>query len=58
VAFDPERANGFHSFTMDKKGRVIEGGDGATGGCVAMDPGLAESLYEFATFGTRVEVHW
>jgi uncharacterized protein YgiM (DUF1202 family) len=58
VAFDPDRANGFHSFTMDKKGRVIEGGDGATGGCVAMDPGLAESLYEFATFGTRVEVHW
>ena len=58
VAFDPERANGFHSFTMDKRGNVIEGGDGLTGGCVAMDPGLAASLYEFADFGMRVEVHW
>jgi lipoprotein-anchoring transpeptidase ErfK/SrfK len=58
VAFDPDRANGFHSFLMDKNGGVIEGGDGATGGCVAMDPGLAEALYEFATFGMRVEVHW
>lgn len=58
VAFDPDRFNGFHSWTMDKKGRVIEGGDGLTGGCISMEPGLAAALYEFATFGTRVEVHW
>jgi uncharacterized protein YraI len=58
VAFDPERYNGFHSWTMDKKGRVIDGGNGATGGCIASEPGLAEALYEFATFGMRVEIHW
>ena len=58
VAFDPDRFNGFHSFTMDKRGNVIEGGDGATGGCIAMDPGLAAALFEFATFGTRVVIHW
>ena len=58
VAFDPDRYNGFHAWTMDKKGRVIEGGDGATGGCIAMEPGLAEALYEFATYGMRVEIHW
>ncbi len=58
VAFDPDRFNGFHSYTMDKRGRVIEGGDGPTGGCIALDPGLAEALFDFATFGTRVEIHW
>jgi uncharacterized protein YgiM (DUF1202 family) len=58
VAFDPDRFNGFHTYTMDKKGRVIEGGDGPTGGCIALDPGLAEVLYDFATFGMRVEIHW
>ncbi len=58
VAFDPERYNGFHGWTMDKRGNVIEGGDGPTGGCIALEPGLAEVVYEFATYGTRVEVHW
>jgi uncharacterized protein YraI len=58
VAFDPDRFNGFHGYTMDKRGNVIEGGDGPTGGCIALDPGLAEVLYEFATFGMRVEIHW
>ena len=58
VAFDPERFNGFHSWTMDKNGNVIEGGNGATGGCIASEPGLAAALYEFATFGMRVEIHW
>ena len=58
VAFDPDRFNGFHSWTMDANGYVIDGGDGATGGCIAMEPGLAATLYEFVTFGTRVEIHW
>lgn len=58
VAFDPERYNGFHSWTMNKRGNVIEGGEGPTGGCIALDPGFAAIVYEFATFGTRVEVHW
>lgn len=58
VAFDPDRSNGFHGWTMDANGYVIEGGDGPTGGCIALDPGLAESLYRFSSYGMRVEIHW
>jgi hypothetical protein len=58
VAFDSERYNGFHSWSMDANGNVIPGGDGATGGCVALEPGAAATVYDFASDGTRVEVHW
>lgn len=58
VAFDPDRYNGFHGYTMDKRGNVIEGGDGPTGGCVALDPYFAAVVFEFVTIGTRVEVRW
>lgn len=58
VGFDPDRFNGFHSWTMDKRGRVIEGGSGPTGGCVALDPEHAAIVYDFAEPGMRVEVHW
>jgi hypothetical protein len=58
VAFDPDRYNGFHGYTMNKRGNVIDGGSGPTGGCVALDPDFAAVVYEFATFGTRVEVRW
>jgi uncharacterized protein YraI len=57
VAFDPERDNGFHSFSMDKNGKVLPNGDGPTGGCVATAPAAAEAIYNFATIGMRVEVH-
>lgn len=58
VGFDPYRANGFHTYSMDANGTLLPGGDGPTGGCIAIDPGWAEVLYDFAPIGTRVEVHW
>lgn len=58
VGFDPTRENGFHSYTMDADGNMIDGGDGPTGGCVALDFGAAAAIYNFAAIGMRVEVHW
>jgi hypothetical protein len=58
VGFDPVRDNGFHSFSMDADGNVLPNGDGPTGGCVATAPSAAEAIYDFATMGMRVEVHW
>ena len=58
VGFDPNRANGFHSYLKDENGWPVPGGDGPTGGCVALDPAAAEHVYWFASIGTRVEVHW
>jgi hypothetical protein len=58
IGFDPERANGFHSWSMDEEGNVIPGGDGPTGGCVALEPSAAAEVYAFAEIGMRVEVHW
>jgi uncharacterized protein YgiM (DUF1202 family) len=56
VAFDSERDNGFHSYSMDSNGNVLSNGDGPTGGCVATEPGAAEEIYNFAEVGTRVVV--
>ena len=58
VAFDPSRFNGFHSFSMDASGQVIPGGDGPTGGCVALAPWAADHVFAFLHLGSRVEVHW
>ena len=58
VAFDPVRLNGFHSYSMDAAGQVIPGGDGPTGGCVALSPEAAAHLFSFVDLGSRVEVHW
>jgi hypothetical protein len=58
VAFDPDRYNGFHSWSMDANGNVIPGGDGPTGGCIATEPSAAAAIYDFADYGTRVEIHW
>lgn len=58
VGFDPERANGFHSWSMDENGNVIDGGDGPTGGCAALEPWASAEVYNFAEIGMRVEVHW
>lgn len=57
VGFDPARLNGFHSYSMDEAGQVIPGGDGPTGGCVALAPAAADHLFAFVAVGTRVEVH-
>lgn len=58
VMFDSSRRNGFHSYSMDSDGNVLPNGDGATGGCVALAPGAAAEVYDFAYEGMRVEVHW
>lgn len=58
VGFDPSRVNGFHTFSMDENGNVLPNGAGKTGGCVALSPDEAEVVYDFATIGMRVEVHW
>lgn len=57
VGFDPERDNGFHSYSMDGNGDVLPRGDGPTGGCVATAPWAAAEIFDFAEIGTRVEVH-
>lgn len=58
VGFDPDRSNGFHSYSKDANGNVLPNGDGNTGGCVALDDGAANELYNFAYIGMRVVVHW
>ncbi len=58
VGFDPARLNGFHTYAMDAAGQVIPGGDGPTGGCVALAPTAADQLFAFVSVGTRVEVHY
>jgi uncharacterized protein YgiM (DUF1202 family) len=37
VGFDQSRLNGFHSYSLNKRGNPIEGGDGPTGGCISTD---------------------
>lgn len=58
AGFDPGRENGFHSWVMDRRGRVVPNGDGPTWGCVATSPKDAAKIYGFVEIGTRVEVHW
>ena len=59
IAFDAYRANGFHSYALDKTGRLLSGGgNGPTGGCIAIAPWAIERVWDFATIGTRVEIHW
>lgn len=58
VEFDPSRANGFHSYSLEANGEYAVRANAPTAGCVALDLWAAEFLYNFATIGTRVEVHW
>jgi hypothetical protein len=59
VEFDSYRSNGFHSYSLDQNGYLVPGGgNGPTGGCVAIAPWAIEQVYDFAVIGTRVEVHW
>lgn len=57
VGFDWERANGFHSYTKDANGNLVPGGNGPTGGCVALNEAAAQAVYNFAFPGMRVEIH-
>lgn len=58
VGFDPARANGFHSFSLDWYGNMLPWGAGPTGGCVALASWAADHVFAFADYGMRVEVHW
>jgi hypothetical protein len=58
VGFDPDRLNGFHSFSLDENGLPIAGADAATAGCVALPPDAASELFWSVYPGMRVEVHW
>jgi hypothetical protein len=57
VGFDAARLNGFHTYLLDASGQVLPGGDGPTGGCVALAPAAADQLFAFVSVGTRVEIH-
>ncbi|CAA9551984.1 MAG: hypothetical protein AVDCRST_MAG43-1133 [uncultured Thermomicrobiales bacterium] len=57
VGFDPDRFNGFHSWTRDAKGNVLPNGAGLTAGCVGLEPSAARAVYNFSYVGMRVEVH-
>lgn len=58
AGFDPYRFNGFHSWTMDSAGYVLNGGWGSTAGCVATAPAEALVIFNFVGIGTRVSIHW
>ena len=58
VAFDPERYNGFHSYSKDADGNILPNGGGRTGGCVALAPGDIDQLFDFAQMDMRIEIHW
>lgn len=57
VGFDPDRFNGFHSWTRDANGNVLPNGAGLTAGCVGLEPSAARAVYNFSYVGMRVEVH-
>lgn len=57
IGFDPSRSNGFHSYSKDANGGILSNGAGKTGGCVALDPGAIQAVFDFAYMGMRVEVH-
>lgn len=57
IAFDPDRYNGFHSYTKDENGDIVANGAGNTGGCVALGPGAIDDVWAFSFVGMRVEIH-
>ena len=57
AAYDQANELGFHSWVMDASGRLVEGGDGPTWGCIATHPDDAAQIFDFVEVGTRVEIH-
>jgi hypothetical protein len=56
VGFDPDKANGFHSFLKDDFGDVVDDSTGQiSNGCIRT--GGAESIFAFAQIGMPVLVH-
>ncbi|MDP9236496.1 MAG: L,D-transpeptidase family protein [Chloroflexota bacterium] len=56
VAFDPDKANGFHSFLKDKSGNVVDASTGRiSNGCIRT--GGERAIFTFAEIGMPVWVH-
>lgn len=56
VGFDPDKANGFHSFLLDANGAVVDASTGrVSNGCIRT--GAAREIFEFAEVGMPVVVH-
>jgi hypothetical protein len=56
VGFDPEKANGFHSFLKDKDGHVVDASTGnVSNGCIRT--GDEAAIFAFAEIGMPVYVH-
>ncbi len=57
VGFDPDKANGFHSFLKDAEGKVVDPRTGRiSNGCIRT--GAPDVVYAFAEEGMPVWVHW
>jgi hypothetical protein len=56
VGFDPDKANGFHSFLKDKDGNVVDPRTGRiSNGCIRT--GAPDAVFAFAEVGMPVWVH-
>jgi hypothetical protein len=56
VGFDPDKANGFHSFLKDANGKVVDDRTGRiSNGCIRT--GAPDAIYAFAEVGMPVYVH-
>ena len=56
VGFDPQKDNGFHSFLLDKEGKVVDAATGRiSNGCIRT--GAAEDVFKFAEVNMPVWVH-
>lgn len=56
VGFDPEKANGFHSFLKDNDGNVVDPGTGRiSNGCIRT--GAPDVVFAFAEIDMQVWVH-
>ncbi len=56
VGFDPDKANGFHSFLKDKDGAVVDASTGrVSNGCIRT--GAPDVMFAFAEVGMPVWVH-
>jgi hypothetical protein len=56
VGFDPQKANGFHSFLQDQTGAVTDPATGrVSNGCIRT--GASKVIFDYADIGTAVYVH-
>jgi len=57
VGFDPDKANGFHSFLKDEQGDVVDASTGrVSNGCIRT--GAPDAIFAFAEVGMPVYVHF